>query len=181
MHTESQVPKSREWGGRCWPAQRRLLPLVFLSAAHHSPWPLPHDLSSLLPWQGSSDEIRKTTGMTQCCSGKLTRVKSRACVCACWTNLIFTDSWATLSASIWDLLPLEVCGGSKRWRQESEWGGMGCDRRARREHDSLRQSRKAYLSGTTSSADGQAQLQRQRLWLTAETLLLCCIKPGSVK
>lgn len=32
---------------------------------NHSAWPLPHDLSSLLPWQGSLDEIRMTTGMTQ--------------------------------------------------------------------------------------------------------------------
>lgn len=50
---------------------------------NHSAWPLPHDLSSLLPWQGSSDEIRMTTGMTQSVAVEsLHRVKSRERVCA---------------------------------------------------------------------------------------------------
>lgn len=56
----------------------------------------------------------------------LRRVNLRACVCvcACWTNLICFDSWASLSACICDTFPLCVCTQSKRWRQranETEW------------------------------------------------------------
>lgn len=61
--------------------------------------------------------------------GSLHRVKWRAWVCV-WvrtlnkSNLISSDSWASLSACICDALPLCVCAPSKRWRQranETEW------------------------------------------------------------
>lgn len=59
--------------------------LCYTHAAHNrSPWPLPHDLSSLLPWQESSYEIRMTTGMTQSVAVEsLHRVKSKESVCVC--------------------------------------------------------------------------------------------------
>lgn len=59
--------------------------LLHTHTAHNrSPWPLPHDLSSLLPWQESSYEIRMTTGMTQSVAVEsLHRVKSKESVCVC--------------------------------------------------------------------------------------------------
>lgn len=40
------------------------------------------------------------------------------------SNLIVSDSWASLSACICDTLPLCVCTQARRWRQradETEW------------------------------------------------------------
>lgn len=110
----------------------RALPSIYLPSAHkhtkqarsHSAGPLLHDLRSLLPWQGCSDEIRMTTGMTQSVAlESLHGVKSRACARA-RANLISSDSRASLSACICDTFPLCVRTRCKRWRQrakEKEW------------------------------------------------------------
>lgn len=93
--------------------------------------PLLHDLSSLLPWQGSWDEIRMTTGMTQSVAVESLRGvkwKVRAGWCVCGANLIFSDSRASLSACICDTFSApRTRTRRKRPRQSgrTEEGGNG--------------------------------------------------------
>lgn len=125
-------------------------------STQHAP-PLLHDSSSLLPWQGSWDEIRMTTGMTQSVAVESLRgVKRR--VCAGWrvraANLIFSDSRASLSACICDTFsPPRTRTRRKRPRQSGRTGEGGngfWQRDAAWAQLSGTQVTKALLAGTTS-------------------------------